>query len=194
VLLIGGFALPPWSLTQLARALRGAGHRVDIAPTGLNLDCGEATVARLLDRIDSPTTIVGHSRGGQLGLVAAVRRPALVGGLVTVGTPWTVGPPDSPGVRVAARAIRALHAHGVRALPSIDCATAACCTRFRDDLRLKPAARWVALWSSADRIAGRDSVPPSRADEAVDVGGGHLGLVTHDPGIGAVVDAVARVG
>lgn len=177
-------------MAPLGRALRARGHEVTVAPTGMNVDCGEATVERLVAGLVAPTAIVGHSRGGQLGLVVAVRRPDLVPRLVTVATPWSLGPPDRPGVTAIARAIRALHRRGVRILPSIDCATASCCDRFRTDLDRTPAAHWTALWSSHDRVAGADGVPPDRADVTHDIGGGHLGMVLRERGIRAVIDAV----
>lgn len=190
MLLVGGFGVPSWSMVPLQRALRDRGHTVTIAATGMNVDCGEATVTRLLASLDEPTAVVGHSRGGQVALVAAVRRPELIPTLVTVATPWSIGPPDRPGIDLVARGVRALQRRGVRILPSIDCATASCCDRYRADLGRRPAARWVALWSSTDRVAGVGSRPPAGADRAVDVGGGHLGMVVRDGGIRAVIDAL----
>ena len=177
-------------MNRLASVLRRRGHTVAIAPLGLNVDCGEATVERVIAHLDAPTTLIGHSRGGQLAVVAAVRSGELVETLVTVGTPWSIGPPPMPGVDVAARAIRALQRRGVSVMSSIDCATDGCCDRFRAELMEKPAARWVALWSSNDRIAGADGVPPDRADAVVDVGGSHLGLITTNRGVGAVINAL----
>jgi pimeloyl-ACP methyl ester carboxylesterase len=193
VVLIGGFGVPSASLRPLARRLRERGHAVDVAPLGLNLDCGErsiATLERFLAARPSPVTLVGHSRGGQLARVMATRRPDLVDRLVTVGTPWTIGPPDRPGVRSVAAGLRALRRLGIDLLPSLDCATGPCCTAFRRDLATKPTSRWTAIWSSEDRVAGADSRPPAGADVAVDAGGSHVGLVTRDGGIRAVVDAV----
>src|SRR5690349_11493848 len=113
VALVGGFGAPPVLLRGLRDALRKDGSDVAIAPLGLNTDCGEQTVQRLTAWLDQfgdgqPVAIVGHSRGGQLGRVVAVRRPDLVRRLVTVVTPWSIGPPNRPGVDVVATALRRL--------------------------------------------------------------------------------------
>jgi pimeloyl-ACP methyl ester carboxylesterase len=193
VVLLGGFGMPAVSLRRLRATLVDAGHDVRIAPLGRNIDCGERTVRRLLAETErtvaergATVDLVGHSRGGQLALVAAVRRPDLVRRLVTIATPWSVGPPDRPGVAAVARGLRALRGRGVDLVPSIDCGDGECCAGYREDLGRKPAVPWTALWSSADRVAGDDSRAPAAADSAVDLGTGHLGAVLDR-------DALARV-
>jgi pimeloyl-ACP methyl ester carboxylesterase len=109
VALVGGFGAPPALLRRLRDALRGAGHTVRVAPLGFNVDCSEATVQRLDAWIgdvfgDAPVVLVGHSRGGQLARVVAVRHPDTVTRLITVATPWALGPPDRPGVAAVAGA------------------------------------------------------------------------------------------
>jgi len=188
--LVAGFGVPTSSMLPLARGLRAAGHRPRIARTGLNVDCGERTVSRLLDSLDGPVALVGHSRGGQLARVAAVRRPDLVTRLVTVGTPWSIGPPDRPGVARVTRAVRAARRHGLPLLASIECADGPCCEAYRADLRRRPDAPWVALWSSADRVAGDDARPPIEATSSRDVGGSHLGLVLSHRGRRAIAEAL----
>lgn len=191
VVLVGGFAAPPALLLPLRTALRRDGRDVRIAPLGLNLDCGEATVERLEAWLASlpdlgPIALVGHSRGGQLARVLAVRRPDRVGRLVTVATPWALGPPDRPGVEAVARAVRAARRRGLNVMGSIDCATDACCARFRAEVAAKPAARWSALWSSRDRVGGNDARPPAAADRAVDLRTGHASAVTSPRAIAAI--------
>ena len=193
VALVGGFGAPTVLLRPLRDALRNAGHRVRVAPLGFNLDCGEATVRRLDAWIgdvfgDLPVAIVGHSRGGQLGRVAAVRRPDTITRLVTVATPWSIGPPDAPGVAVVAGAVRALRRTGLNVMGSIDCATGSCCVDYRRDVAGKPEARWSALWSSTDRFAGEDARPPREADSAFDLRVGHVGAVTNATAIARIIE------
>ena len=164
-----------------------------MAPTGLNLDCGEATVARLVDLVSGvgePVTLIGHSRGGQLARVVAARYPDMVERMITVGTPWTIGPPDRRGVAVGTAVVRGLRRLGVPVMGSIDCATGACCTDYRRDLTAPLAVRWVAVWSSRDRIAGEDGRPPDEADVVLDVDASHLGLVRSEAGIAAIRSAL----
>jgi pimeloyl-ACP methyl ester carboxylesterase len=189
--LIGGFGEPPRALRPLAGALRDEGHEVHVAPLGLNIDCGEKTVGRVAAWLEPiahgrRVALVGHSRGGIIGRVFAVRRPEVVERLVTVVTPWALGPPDKPGVRVVASALRSLHRVGLPVLGALDCATADCCAQFRVDMDARPSARWTALWSSTDRIAGDDGAPPRAADNAIDIRTSHLGAVTSQAGIAAI--------
>ena len=191
VALVGGFGAPPVLLRPLRDALRGAGHTVRVAPLGFNVDCGEATVERLDAWMhdafgDAPVAVVGHSRGGQLGRVLAVRRADIVR-LITVATPWTIGPPERPGVAAVSAALRALRRRGVNVMGSIDCPTGDCCVAYRRDVGQKPAARWTALWSSTDRFAGDDSRPPHGADDAFDLRTGHVGAVTARAAISRIV-------
>jgi hypothetical protein len=116
--------------------------------------------------------------------------PSRIAPLVTAGTPWTIGPPDRPGVARVARAVRAARRRGLPLLASIECADGPCCVRYRADLRRTPDVPWVALWSSEDRVAGEDALPPVEATSAVDVGGSHLGLVLSRRGRQAIVEAV----
>jgi pimeloyl-ACP methyl ester carboxylesterase len=192
VALVGGFGAPPALLRPLRDAVRGAGHNVRVAPLGLNLDCGEATVQRvdawIRDALgDAPVALVGHSRGGHLGRVIAVRRPDTITRLVTIATPWTIGPPARPGVAAVAGALRALRRRGLNVMGSLDCATGSCCVDYRRDVAAKPAARWSALWSSTDRFAGDDARPPREADNAVDLRTGHVGAVTNAAAIARIV-------
>jgi pimeloyl-ACP methyl ester carboxylesterase len=195
VVLVGGFGAPSALLRPLARDLASLGHEVVIAPLGLNVDCGERSVERVLSTIDDlgdDVALVGHSRGGQLARVAAVRAPDRVTSLITAGTPWTIGPPAYPGVAITARALRALRGRGIDLLPSIECADGPCCVDFRRDVREKPRARWTALWSSRDRVAGADSAPPALADEQRDTGTSHIGFVRDARGREAIADALSR--
>jgi pimeloyl-ACP methyl ester carboxylesterase len=195
VALVGGFGAPPALLVPLRNALRREGHHVGVAPLGFNVDCGETTVQRLEAWLEAfgaaeQVALVGHSRGGQLGRVIAARRPDLVTRLVTVATPWSIGPPDRVGVAQVAAVVRAARRVGIDVMGSIDCATGECCARYRADLVTKPSARWTAVWSSTDRFAGGDSRPPAAADDALDVRTSHAGAVTSRRGIDAIAAAL----
>jgi pimeloyl-ACP methyl ester carboxylesterase len=170
--LVGGFGLPSTYLRPLARRIGGR-----VARLGMNVDCGERSVQRLVEQLEPGSTVIGHSRGGQLGLVAAVRRPDLVHRLITAATPWSIGPPDRPGVAAAASGIRALRRRGIDVMASIECRDGACCEQYRADLLRTPEARWSALWSSTDSIAGDDGRPPAGADEVIDGRTSHLGIL-----------------
>lgn len=94
VLLIPGLLASDSTLTLLARWLKRAGYAPRRAGIAVNVDCSEAEMARLEARLERsaeeagrPALIVGHSRGGVFGRALAVRRPELVAGVVTLGSP-----------------------------------------------------------------------------------------------------------
>lgn len=190
---MAGFGMPRSSMTALARSLREAGHTVEVASLGRQLDCGERSVGRLLEQLPTePVDLVGHSRGGQFARVLAVRHPERVRRLVTVGTPWSLGPPPGPAIALASAGIRAVRRAGVDLLPSLDCATAPCCERFRAELAGDPDVPWTAIWSAGDRVVGDDARPPAEAEAAVEVPVGHLALVRARAGLAAVHAALTR--
>lgn len=183
VALVGGFGAPPALLRPLRDHLRSAGHTVNVAPLGLNVDCGEKTVGRLTSWVQelhggNPVIVVGHSRGGQLGRVLSVRKPELVTQLVTVCTPWSIGPPERPGVGSVTAVLKRVRQAGLPIMGSIECADGPCCSAYRQDVAAKPSVRWSALWSSTDRVAGDDGRPPRLADDIIDIRTSHTGAVT----------------
>ena len=197
VVLVNGFGMPQATLKPLARWLRAGGWEVQTAPTGWNVGCGEATSERLCSMVEAmhpgePVALVGHSRGGLLARVVAVRLAGKVSDLVTICTPWTIGPPDRPGVAAAAGTVRFLRRHGVGMMGSIDCADGDCCKRFRAEMTTKPQAVWTAIWSSRDGIGGNDATPPAEADHAVDISTTHLGAIASVPAWNAIGAALTR--
>ena len=201
VLLLHGFGVPARTVAPLAAWFASAGWDARTAPLGWNVGCGEATVDLVLDLLERwtessghPVAIVGHSRGGLIGRVAAVRRPEVVAGLVTVCTPWAVGPPDRPGVGTMAELIRFARRHGLRTMASIDCDRGSCCTTFREDMIRVPAVPWTALWSSTDSIGGAAASPPAGPDATRDLCTSHLGAIGSDVGRAALGDALRAMG
>jgi pimeloyl-ACP methyl ester carboxylesterase len=94
VLLIPGVYCPDSTLTPMARWLGRMGYAPKRAGIGFNADCSEAEMGRLEVRLERAarhsggrTAIVGWSRGGLFARALAVRRPDLVAGIVTLGSP-----------------------------------------------------------------------------------------------------------
>src|SRR5436853_5304068 len=96
VMLIPGFLAGDDSLGLMTRWLRRTGHHTRKAGMRANVDCSQAAVERLLERVEvlaecheQRVALVGQSRGGTLARVMAVRRPDLVSGVVALGSPQT---------------------------------------------------------------------------------------------------------
>jgi pimeloyl-ACP methyl ester carboxylesterase len=94
VLLIPGLLASDSTLTLMARWLKRAGYAPRRAGIAVNVDCSEAEMTRLVERLERstdragrPACVVGHSRGGVFARALAVRRPDLVSGIVTMGSP-----------------------------------------------------------------------------------------------------------
>ena len=197
VVLVHGFGVPARTLAPLGRWLAAGGWDVVVPRLGWNLACGTRAVEVVLAaaegarrRTGRPVVLVGHSRGGLLGRVAAVREPGLFGNLVTVCTPWAIGPPDRPGVAATTRAVRFVRRRGIDVLGSVECDTGACCVDFRRQMDQVPATPWTALWSSVDTIGGEQSAPPGGAGGRHDLGTSHLGAVLSVAGWSAIARAL----
>src|SRR3954454_12381997 len=94
VLLISGLLAGDESLGLMARWLKRTGHRPCRAGISSNVDCSGRAIERLERRLEclaedsgQKVAVVGQSRGGSFARVLAVRRPDLVSGIVTLGSP-----------------------------------------------------------------------------------------------------------
>ncbi len=94
VLLITGVYASDITMRPMAIWLRRMGYAPKRAGIAFNADCSEAEMGRLearleraFDRSGRRAAIVGWSRGGLFARALAVRRPELVAGIVTLGSP-----------------------------------------------------------------------------------------------------------
>lgn len=192
--------MPARTVQPLNEWLTRGGWTVRVAPVGWNVACGEATVDVVVRELEvasshhGPPVLLGHSRGGLIARVAAVRHPHLVAGLITVCTPWALGPPDRPGVAAVSRVVRFARRHGMRTMGSIDCDHGPCCAAFRVDMDQVPTVPWAALWSSTDTIGAEAAVPPTGPARTVDLRTSHLGAVRSIAGWTAISDALRSFG
>lgn len=199
VVLVPGFLSPEWGLRPLARALERSGWRTSVAATGMNVDCAEVGVRKVMVAVEEAvaatgrtTVVLGHSRGGQLALACAARRPEHVGRVVTMGTSTDVGLSRLGLVRWAAGAVGLLSRLGGPRMASFGCGDGPCCTRVRAELD-QPVAAGVA---HVALVASRDGFVPRAcgtfpAAKELEVATGHLGLALSIPGWTAVGEALA---
>ncbi len=95
VFLIPGYMAGDASLGPMAKALRAADFRPETSGMRLNVGCANAMFAPIESRLAAHVAahggqkafVIGQSRGGTFARWLAARRPDLVAGLVTLGTP-----------------------------------------------------------------------------------------------------------
>lgn len=196
VLLIPGFMAGDPTLWLLSAFLRNEGFRTYRSQIHVNVGCTRDAANRLERRLESialrrgrKVSIVGHSLGGMLARGLAARRPDLVHGIVTMGSPvlapgavHTVLAWDTEMLIRLARA-------GFRGFMSEDCIAGACArTSFEDMQRpLDPAVGYTAIWSRRDGIVDPNACRDPGA-ECVEVSTSHCGMAV-DP---VVFDAVLK--
>jgi triacylglycerol lipase len=195
VLLVPGFMAGDASLSLMARALRRQGFRTYRshmhANVGCTLDASDVLESRLESiaiRRGSRVQIVGHSLGGMIARGLAVRRPDLVAGIVTMGSPMLAPGAHhvslSAGVDLLVRLSRA----GVPGLMAEECVAGSCARRsFAESRQPVPAGvSFTAIYSKRDGIVDwRACVDPLA--EPVEVSASHLGMAV-DP---RVIDRIA---
>jgi pimeloyl-ACP methyl ester carboxylesterase len=145
----------------LAGWLRRCGHRTHTSGIRLNIDCSAAAVGRLEERLEAwveqegePAVVIGQSRGGLFARVLGVRRPDLVGSVVTLGSPHLDPLAVHPLVWLQGAAIAGLAAIGVPGLASHHCRNGGCCAQFTQDLAapIPKGVRFVSIYSQRDGI------------------------------------------
>jgi pimeloyl-ACP methyl ester carboxylesterase len=141
VLVVGGLATSPHVLSTLQDWLHRIGCRTLLAPTGYGISCGqraalavEHALTRHTDATGEQAMIVAYSRGGQFARPVAVRRPELVRGLITLGSPLTRLLGAHPIVLLKVLGLGMVGSLGVPGLFRASCLWGECCLPLRDDL------------------------------------------------------------
>jgi pimeloyl-ACP methyl ester carboxylesterase len=199
-LLIPGFLAGDDSLGLMTRWLRRTGHHTRKAGMRANVDCSEAAVERLLERVEvlaecheQRVALVGQSRGGTLARVMAVRRPDLVSGVVALGSPQVNPLAIHPLVALQVVALGALGTLGAPGVFGHSCRNGTCCERFWEDLEADfPAGvGYVSIYSRSDGIVDwKACLDP--AAECVEVTASHLGMAANAQAYQAVASALER--
>jgi pimeloyl-ACP methyl ester carboxylesterase len=192
VIVVPGFAGADASMAVLRRWLDRRGYAATGAGLGINVGCTEELVERLEQRVEAhaartggPVAVVGHSRGGMLARIVAVRRPELVRGLAMLGSP-VLDPLDAGGLAgVLLPAVVRLSGLGVRGLVDGDCLTGPCSTAAAAGLAAPLPVPAVAVYSRDDGVVGWRSCQDPEA-EWVEVTSSHTGMGT-DPAVYAAL-------
>ena len=195
VLLVPGFLAGDWTLAPMSRHLRLLGFRTYRSGIWANIGCidqGTQALERRLELIaakrERKVTVVGHSLGGMMARGLAARRPDLVAGIVTMGSPVMAPGAAHDVLMHAVRGLKRLESLGLRVLGS-DCTEGGCALRMWEESKrpLPDGFAFTAVYSPRDGIADwRACIDP--AGQAREVRSSHTGMAL-DP---AVIDIVTE--
>ena len=184
VMLIPGFLAGDDSLAIMTRWLRRTGHHTRKAGIRSNVDCSAVAVKRLEERLEvmaesraEKVAIVGQSRGGSFAKVLAVRRPDLVCGIVTLGSPQLDPLAVHPLVRAQVYAVGVIGTLHVRGFFKNSCRNGECCETFWEDLA-KPVPTgvgYLSVYSKTDGIVDWRACLDDGA-ELLEVRSSHCGM------------------
>ncbi|GAA1917979.1 hypothetical protein GCM10009737_19260 [Nocardioides lentus] len=201
VVLVPGFCAGDASLAWMARELRARGHRTHRSGIHANIGCTregvdalERRVEAVAERRGSPVQLVGHSLGGMLSRGLAGRRPDLVAGLVTLGSPVQAPGAHHALLTLGVRTLTRLSSLGVPGLLAGDCVRGRCARRAFEEQTapLAPGVVWTAVTSRRDGVVDwRACTHPSAV--TVEVTTSHCGMAV-DPRVLAVVLEALRAG
>lgn len=199
VLLVPGFLAGDSSLGPMSRTLRHEGFRTYRADIRANVGCTLTAAAQLEERLEEITQrrgsrvrIVGHSLGGMLARGVAARRPELVAGIVTMGSPMLAPGAHHVSLARSVDLLVRLNRAGLRNLMAEDCVAGSCAQESFDQARaaLPDDVDFTAIYSRRDGIVDwRACVDPIA--RPVEVRSSHLGMA-FDPAVIAAVSAALR--
>ena len=133
-----------------------------------------------MDEQGRPAVMIGQSRGGGLARALARRRPELVDGLVTLGSPQVDPLAVHPFVRLQLQAVSRLGSLGVPRLFKRSCLEGECCASFWEDAAtpLDDGVRFVSIYSKSDGIVDWRACLDPQAEQ-VEVRSSHCGMAVN---------------
>ena len=198
VLLIPGFLAGDGSLTVMGRWLKSTGHYPKRAGIRANVDCSGTSVGPLEERLEElverqgqRAAIIGQSRGGHFAKVLARRRPDLVSGIVTLGSPQLDPFAINPVVWAGVMAVGALGTFGARGMFKHGCLEGECCASFWDDTtgKLPRGVGYVSVYSRIDGVVDWHSCLDPCA-EHVEIRSSHCGMAVHPAAYRTIADSL----
>jgi triacylglycerol lipase len=188
VLLVPGFMAFDGTLKAMSAFLRHQGFRTYRSQIVLNVGCTREAADRLERRLESiaikrnrKVTIVGHSLGGMLARGLAARRPDLIEGIVSMGSPVLAPGAIHKVLAWDAQILSKLTRAGLGGMMSADCFGGECARLSWEESHeeLHPDVAFTAIYSKRDGIVDwRACLDPSA--EQVEVRTSHCGMAV-DP-------------
>jgi triacylglycerol lipase len=188
VLLVPGFMAGDATLKGMAMFLRHQGFRTYRAQIHVNVGCTREAADRLERRLetiairrDRKVTIVGHSLGGMLARGLASRRPDLVEGIVSMGSPVLAPGAIHRVLAWDAEMLAKLTRVGFRGMMGSDCFGGECARLSFEESKLPidPDLGFTAIYSRRDGIVDwKACLDP--AAQHVEVRTSHVGMAV-DP-------------
>lgn len=184
VVLVPGFMAGDGTLSLMARHLRRAGHRTYRSTMHANVGCTQEASESLERRIeaiaikrDRRVTIVGHSLGGLLARGIAARRPDLVEGIITLGSPILAPGAAHSLLLLDLALIIKLRKAGLGGMMGEDCTSGECAQLSWEQARtpLPEDVTFTSVYSRRDGIIDWRSCLDPQA-HTVEVSTSHLGM------------------
>lgn len=199
ILLVPGFLAGDYSLRLLSTTLRRHGYRTYSARLTSNAGCLlttsamlEQRLAEIADKRGEKVRIVGHSLGGMLARGLAVRRPDLIAGIVTMGSPMMAPGLAHPLLIGAAETLMRLSRIGFPGLMSESCLAGDCASQAWVESRspVPAGVDFACLYSYGDGLVhARSCIDPGGLP--IEVVASHIGMAI-DPRVADTVLSVLR--
>jgi pimeloyl-ACP methyl ester carboxylesterase len=199
VMLIPGFLAGDDSLRLMAGWVKRNGYRPVRAGMRMNVGCSGAGATRLEEKLEQVVAeqgqravIVGQSRGGHFAKVLAARRPDLVSGIVTLGSPQLDAFAINPVIWTGVMAVGALGTLGGRGLFKHGCLEGECCSEFWEHTlaKLPRGVGYVSVYSKTDGVVSwRSCLDPCA--KQVEIRSSHIGMAVHREAYRAIADSLA---
>ena len=201
VVVVGGLASKPHILTPLRDWLHRLGCRPLLTPAEFGIACGqraaiavEAAVAGHVEATGEPAVILAHSRGGQFARPVAVRRPDLLRGLITLGSPLNRLLGVHPAVLVKVLGLGVGGSLGIPGLFRASCLWGQCCRPLRGDLwgPFPDQLPFVSVFSRHDEVVfWQASLDPAARHR--EIATTHRGLITSPAALWLIADELTRL-
>jgi triacylglycerol lipase len=201
VLLIPGFLAGDATLRPMAARLRGAGYRTYRARMHANVRCAQATgealerrLEEVVDRWQRPVALVGHSLGGLLAKGLVHRRPELVAGIVTLGSPLLAPGAVHPVLAFDLMLLDRLQRWGFGDLMGDDCTNGECARLSWEELSapVEDGFEFVSIYSRRDGIVDWHACLDPSATQ-VEVECSHVGMAVDRTVQRHVLHGLARI-